>query len=117
MTAGGFAALASMGGGTGCTFSVADSGSGDSGSQTVGTQCSQIASALCSAYPMCAQAAPDNCIQNAYDGCCAGSVCDETSTTSSDTITECVDAYTMSPDCNALQNAQTPSACSGIPQP
>jgi hypothetical protein len=114
----GIAAVAGMGSTTGCTLSPTASDAGaDAGSETVGTQCSEIASAQCSAYAMCAQEEPADCITNVYAGCCAGSVCDEISQTSSDTITECVDAYTMSPDCNALANATTPSACSGIPSP
>jgi hypothetical protein len=31
-------------------------------------------------------------------------------------VQECVAAYTT-PDCNALANAVTPAACSGIPSP
>jgi hypothetical protein len=116
------AAVTGMGGATGCTLSVADSGSGDSGSQTVGTQCSEIASAFCGTYAMCgiSDQEPADCIENTYAGCCAGTVCNETSQTSADAVEACVDAFTMSPDCNAFENtmsAMGPSACSGIPQP
>jgi hypothetical protein len=103
-------------GATGCTLSTTPSDAGsDAGSQTVGEQCAMIATALCNAYPMCAQDEPDNCIENFNSGCCSGTICDDTSGTSADAVQECVAAYTP-PDCNALQNAVTPAACSGIPQ-
>jgi hypothetical protein len=104
-------------GATGCTLSptASDAGS-DAGSQSVGEQCAMIATALCNAYAMCAQPEPDDCVENFNAGCCAGTVCDESATSSSDAVQECVAAYTT-PDCNALANAVTPAACSGIPSP
>jgi hypothetical protein len=112
------AVVAGVGTTTGCTLSPTASDAGaDAGTQTVGDQCAMISTAQCGAYAGCAQAAPDDCIENMNAGCCSGATCDEISQTSADAVEACVDAYTMDPDCYALSINTAPSACSGIPQP
>jgi hypothetical protein len=70
------------------------------------------------AYAMCAQQEPIDCVENFNAGCCAGATCNEISQTSADAVQTCVADYTPPTlDCNALENAQTPSDCMGIPQP
>jgi hypothetical protein len=108
------AALAGAGA-TGCTLSpTASDGGAEASTQTVGTQCALIATALCNAYAMCAQVEPQDCVMNFNAGCCAGAVCGEASETSEDAVQTCIADYTP-PDCNALANSATPSDCTGIP--
>jgi hypothetical protein len=110
------AALAGAGA-TGCTITTTASDAGtDAATQTVQEQCALIAAALCNAYSSCALQEPDDCVENYNAGCCSGTVCGEASDTSEDALQGCVDAYTMQPDCNGLENSITPDACTGIPQ-
>jgi hypothetical protein len=108
--------------GAACTIktSASDAGPIDSatGSQSIGDQCTAIATEFCAqAINRCGIMGftLNDCITNDVPMCCAGSVCGETSLSSPTAIAACrnaIDAF----DCNFIVNSTLPPACAGVPQ-
>jgi len=125
---GGIAAIAAIApamavGVSGCIIGDAggDDGSaaaGDGGGQSVGDQCTAIATEWCTqAINRCAMAGftLNDCVQNDLTMCCTGSVCSETSKSPASSIDTCKTAIDQV-DCNYIANSTLPSECQGLPQ-
>jgi hypothetical protein len=108
--------------GAACTIktSGSDAGAIDSatGSQSIGDQCTAIATEFCAqAINRCGITGftLNDCITNDVPMCCAGSVCGETSLSSPTAIAACRNAIDAL-DCNFIVNSTLPPACAGVPQ-
>jgi hypothetical protein len=115
------AALAAMSA-IACTLTLPGSDAGSdassTGVQTVLEQCTAIYTELCQqAIGRCALQGftLDDCVRNNVDTCCAGSVCNETSQSSTAAVDACKSALDTE-DCYLLSTNSTPSACQGLPK-
>jgi hypothetical protein len=106
----------------GCTLDLpgTDAGASDAAveaaTQTVGDQCTAIATEFCSQLPRCnIGGSVADCIASYTPQCCAGSVCNGTSKSPPSAIDGCKTSIDQA-DCNAIVNSQLPPACAGLPQ-
>ena len=104
---------------TGADGGTAGSGttSGASTSMTVLDQCTSIYTELCTqGMQRCGiLESLSDCLANDVPSCCTGSVCSESSLSSSSAVDACKAALDAE-DCNSVANGVAPSACQGVPQ-
>jgi hypothetical protein len=104
-----------------CTLPTtqSDAGTGDAGPQTVGDQCSAIASAFCNrSISGCGFADTlSDCIANEGPTCCTGSACNAISKSSQSALDACDSAIAFE-DCNSVVTvgARGLASCQGVPQ-
>jgi hypothetical protein len=104
--------------GSACTIGPAGGADGGGGgtstspAQTVGDQCEDVLTEFCTkANEMCAiDIGLQDCINNYMALCCTGSACDQTSTISEATVTECKQTIDGE-DCNIVVNTVNPGGC------
>ncbi len=94
-----------------------DAGTGDAGSQTVGDQCTAIATELCEqAASRCGSLGPlDQCVSSEVVACCTGSACSALSLSPASAVDACKQAIDAE-DCYSMTINAAPAACVGIPQ-
>ena len=94
-----------------------DAGAVDAGSQTVGNQCTAIATELCEqAASRCGDPSPlDQCVSSETVACCTGSACSELSLSPASAVDACKQAIDAE-DCYSMTINAAPDACAGIPQ-
>jgi hypothetical protein len=93
-----------------------DAGTGDAGSQTVGDQCSAIATELCEQAASCGSPSPlDQCVSSETVACCTGSACSVLSLSPASAVDACKQAIGAE-DCYSMTINPAPDACAGIPQ-
>jgi hypothetical protein len=107
----------------GCTLDLPGAGDGgddaetpvDAGSSTVGQQCTQILTELCTqAISRCGQSGftVTDCVNNDMSQCCE-TTCSSKSSNPQSTVDACKAAFD-SEDCNLIATSTTPSACSSL---
>ncbi|HLK35535.1 MAG TPA: hypothetical protein VKU41_02200 [Polyangiaceae bacterium] len=94
-----------------------DGGAEEAGTSTVGDQCTQIVTEFCmQAIGRCAAAVTfSDCSSTYMASCCVGSVCNRTSSVSSQGVAVCKQAIDAA-DCNSIATAGFPPECASIPR-
>jgi hypothetical protein len=96
------------------TVTPDDAGTTDSGSQTVGDQCVQIATEYCLQYGRCNVSVPlADCTASFQPQCCVGSACTNTATVAAATVDSCKSELDTL-DCNLVVNLEFPSDCTSV---
>jgi hypothetical protein len=103
-----------------CTLpATSNAGTCDAGPQTVGDQCSAVATAICNrAIGGCLVTDTlSNCVATQVLNCCTGSECNAISKSSHCAVQACTSAIAFE-DCNSVVTIGVPglAACQGIPQ-
>jgi hypothetical protein len=122
------AVLALGGGSSACTLTLpgSDDGGAEGGTtttqtqtQTVGDQCSTIATELCMQAPRCNLGSFSvDCVNSEVAACCTGSACNAKSQSTASQVSACTQAIDNL-DCNLIVNYSAttePPECQGVPQ-
>ncbi|MGO9838739.1 MAG: hypothetical protein ACLP1X_31555 [Polyangiaceae bacterium] len=114
--------------GVGCDITLPGSGGGgdaeadatsDSGSETVGDQCTTIVTEFCAQVTgrcFVAGVTLSDCLSNDMPMCCTGTACNATSTSSAATVATCTSAIDAE-DCSSVVATGLPTECTGVPAP
>jgi len=97
------------------TLTPDDAGVQDSGTQTVGEECTEIGAEICT-QDINGCGAPTtlaDCMASFQPQCCIGTACDKVATVPESVVDSCKSEMDP-PDCNALTNSVYPSDCQSV---